>query len=48
LGLLYVAVSRVKSLDGVLFEVAFDFERFTVSKSPVFTDRELDHAFRTS
>jgi ATP-dependent DNA helicase PIF1 len=48
LGLSYIAVSRVKSLDGVLFEVPFDFERFTVSKSPVFTDRELDYAFRTS
>jgi hypothetical protein len=48
LGLSYVAMSRVKSLDGVLLEVPFDFERFTVSKSPVFTDRELDYAFRTS
>jgi hypothetical protein len=48
LGLSYVAVSRVKSLDGVLFEVPFDFERFIVSKSLVFTDRELDYAFRTS
>jgi ATP-dependent DNA helicase PIF1 len=48
LGLSYVAVSRIKSLDRVLFKVPFDFERFTVSKSPVFTDRELDYAFRTS
>jgi hypothetical protein len=47
LGLSYVAISRVKSLDGVLFKVPFNFERFTVSKSPVFTNRELDYAFRT-
>jgi hypothetical protein len=48
LGLSYVAISRVKSLDRVLFKVSFDFERFIVSKSPVFTNRELDYAFRTS
>jgi hypothetical protein len=48
LGLSYVAVSQVKSLDGILFEVPFDFERFTVSKSPVFIDRELDQACRSS
>lgn len=28
-GLSYVAVSRVKTLDGVLFEIPFDFEHFT-------------------
>jgi ATP-dependent exoDNAse (exonuclease V) alpha subunit len=27
-GLTYVAVSRVKTLDGLLFEEPFDFERF--------------------
>ncbi len=27
-GLSYVAVSRVKTLDGVLFEKAFDYSRF--------------------
>lgn len=27
-GLTYVAVSRVKTFDGVLFETSFDFERF--------------------
>jgi ATP-dependent DNA helicase PIF1 len=48
LSLSYVAVSRVKSLDRVLFKVPFDFERFIVFKSPVFTNRELDYAFRTS
>jgi hypothetical protein len=48
LGLSYVAMSRVKALDGVLLEVPFDFERFIVSKSYVFIDRELDHTFRTS
>jgi len=29
LGLSYVAVSRVKTLGGVLFEVPFDFDHFT-------------------
>jgi ATP-dependent exoDNAse (exonuclease V) alpha subunit len=28
LGLLYVAVSRVKTLDSLLFKVPFDYERF--------------------
>ena len=35
LGLSYVAVSRVKTLDGLLFEVPFDFERFTGKESAV-------------
>ena len=41
-------MSRVKALDRVLLEVPFNFERFTVSKSYVFINRELDHTFRTS
>jgi ATP-dependent DNA helicase PIF1 len=48
LGLSYVAMSRVKALDGVLLEVSFNFKRFTVSKSYVFINRELDYTFRTS
>jgi ATP-dependent DNA helicase PIF1 len=48
LGLSYVAVSRVKTLAGVLFEVPFDFDRFKRADSAVSRDREEDHAARTS
>jgi ATP-dependent DNA helicase PIF1 len=47
LGLSYVAVSRVKALDSVLFEAPFDFEHFTGKNSAVSQDRELDYVFRT-
>ena len=47
LGLSYVAVSRVKTLDGILFEVPFDYEKFTGKESAVSQDRELDFAVRT-
>lgn len=48
LGLSYVAVSRVKTLDGLLFEVPFDYERFTGRDSAVSKDRELDYTFRNT
>src|ERR1700716_840605 len=48
LGLSYVAVSQVKALDGVLFEVPFDYERFTGRESAVSQDRELDYTFRNT
>src|SRR3982074_2670371 len=48
LGLSYVAVSRVKTLAGVLFEVPFDFDRFTTVNSAVSIDRELDYTVRTT
>jgi hypothetical protein len=48
LGLSYVAVSRVKTLDGVLFEVPFDYERFTGKESAISQDRELDYTFRNT
>jgi ATP-dependent DNA helicase PIF1 len=48
LGLSYVAVSRVKTLAGVLFEVPFDFDRFTTVNSAVSIDRELDYTVRTN
>jgi ATP-dependent DNA helicase PIF1 len=48
LGLSYVAVSRVKTLAGVLFEVPFDFDRFTSVDSAVSRDRELDYTVRTN
>jgi ATP-dependent DNA helicase PIF1 len=47
LSLSYVAVSRVKTLAGVLFEVPFDFDRFTPVDSAVSGDRELDYSIRT-
>jgi ATP-dependent DNA helicase PIF1 len=48
LGLSYVAVSRVKTLDGVLFEVPFDFERFTGVNTVISQERELDYTFRNT
>jgi ATP-dependent exoDNAse (exonuclease V) alpha subunit len=46
LGLSYVAVSRVKSLQGLMFESSFDYSRFMPRTSPVAQDRELDLHFR--
>ena len=48
LGLSYVAVSRVKTLSGVLFKVPFDFDRFKHVNSAVSVDRELDYTVRTN
>ena len=48
LGLAYVAVSRVKTLDGLLFEEPFDFERFKATNSVVSQQRELDYVFRSA
>ena len=48
LGLSYVAVSRVKTLSGLLFEVPFDFERFTCKESAISQERELDYTFRNT
>jgi ATP-dependent DNA helicase PIF1 len=44
LGLSYRAVSRVKTLDGILFEGPFDFELF--KPVDLARDRELDFIFR--
>ncbi|KAN0079069.1 hypothetical protein V8E54_005582 [Elaphomyces granulatus] len=41
-GLTYVAVSRVKSLGGLLFEEAFDFERFRSRESDTMRMRRED------
>ena len=46
LGLLYVAISRVKALDGLMFESPFDFSRFTSQDTPTARDRELDISVR--
>jgi ATP-dependent DNA helicase PIF1 len=48
LGLSYVAVSRVKTLDSVLFEVPFDFDYFTDRNSAVSRDSELDYTRRNA
>jgi ATP-dependent exoDNAse (exonuclease V) alpha subunit len=42
LGLSYVAVSRVKTLQGLLFECPFDYDHFQVKETKTFKDRELD------
>ena len=41
-GLTYVAISRVKSLDGLLFEEAFVFERFRPRKTDTKDMRKRD------
>ena len=48
LGLSYIAVLQVKALDKVLFEVLFDFERFTYKELAVSQERELDYTFRNT
>ena len=48
LGLSYVAVSRVTTLDGLLFEEPFDFERFKSTNSVVSQQRELDYTYRNA
>jgi hypothetical protein len=47
LGLSYVAVSRVKTLDSLVFEIPFDFEHFTSKNSAMSHNREMDYTFRT-
>ena len=46
MGLSYIAVSRVKALNGVLFKGPFDFERFKDVNSVISEKRELDHIYR--
>jgi hypothetical protein len=48
LGLLYIAISRVKILDRLLFESLFDFDYFKKSKIIISEDRDLDYIFRTN
>jgi ATP-dependent DNA helicase PIF1 len=48
LGLSYVAVSRVKTLDGLLFEGPFDFDHFKRTTTAVSQDRDLDYMFRSN
>jgi ATP-dependent DNA helicase PIF1 len=48
LGLSYVAVSRIKTLDGILFEGPLDFELLKAIDSATSRDRELDFIFRNT
>ena len=48
LGLSYVAVSRVKTLDALMFEVPFDFDRFKTVDSVISRDRDLDYNLRNT
>ena len=45
-GLSYVAVSRVKALGGIVFEKAFDYDRFTGKESVTARDRDIDSRYR--
>jgi ATP-dependent exoDNAse (exonuclease V) alpha subunit len=47
-GLSYVATSRVKSLNGLMFKGPFDFDRFSGLNSAISRDRELDYTFRNA
>jgi ATP-dependent DNA helicase PIF1 len=45
-GLSYVAVSRVKTLRGILFEESFDYERFRVRQNETVSSRNADRERR--
>jgi ATP-dependent DNA helicase PIF1 len=47
LGLSYVAVSRVKRLEGLLFKYPFDFEHFTPAVSNNANDHKADVIYRS-
>lgn len=47
-GLSYVAMSRVKTLDSLMFEGPFDFGQFSSTKSAIYRDRELDYTRRNA
>ena len=47
LGLSYVAVSQVKTIDGILFEKSLDFELFKHKESAMSQDRDTDWVLRT-
>jgi hypothetical protein len=46
LGLSYIVISRVKTLDNILFEVPFDFDYFKIMNLIVSRDHELDYTCR--
>ena len=47
-GLSYVAVSRVKTLRGILFEESFDYERFQVRQNETVRSRNADRERRAN
>ena len=46
LGLSYVAVSRVRSLDSLLFEESFNYERFQTAEGETAAARLADYTQR--
>jgi ATP-dependent exoDNAse (exonuclease V) alpha subunit len=46
LGLSYVAVSRVRTIGGIVFEKPFDFDHFKHKESGMSQDQELDFVVR--
>jgi ATP-dependent DNA helicase PIF1 len=42
LGLSYIAISRVKTLQGLLFECPFDYDYFRLKETSTFKDQVLD------
>ena len=46
LGFSYVAVSRVRTIGGIVFEKPFDFDHFKHKESDMSRDRELDFVVR--
>ena len=47
-GLSYVAVSRVKTLRGILFEEPFDYERFRARQNETVRSRNADRERRAN
>ena len=48
LGLSYIAMSQVKTLAEVLFEVLFDFDCFIGVDLAISRDRDLDYTIRSN
>jgi hypothetical protein len=48
LGLSYVAISRVRHLQDLVFESSFDLKHFTGTNSALARDRQLDYSLRTA
>jgi ATP-dependent DNA helicase PIF1 len=46
LGLSYVAVLQVKTLQGLMFEHPFDFDHFASTNSIIARDRDIDFNYR--
>jgi hypothetical protein len=46
LGLFYIVISRVKTLDNILFEIPFDFDYFKATNLVISRDYKLDYTCR--